>query len=332
MGKRKKSKSSPENKEGVQSKRQTMPLNQNSPNNGTAISAQCMGQNYMIPGNLTYNNIGNNSNVGQTPPPVMGQNGGQLPCTPLSQQSQVNIDPFSLILQRLDRVDSRLSQLDTIQSSVNTIIGRLNDIDQKVIMFDRRLTELENSRQFDAANMDDIRKQQSCISELTKRLKQIESEKSYSEELVSKLKCDELKNNLLFFKVKDSEVETPKTCKETILEIMQDKMEITNAKEYIQLDSVERLGKFKAEKTRPVLVKFNKFEQRESVRKACPKLKGTTIGVSPHYPKDIADKRKALSNVFKEARKSGKKAYFKYDKLYIDEKEYIPPTRDSQGH
>ncbi|XP_060582327.1 uncharacterized protein LOC132738751 [Ruditapes philippinarum] len=142
--------------------------------------------------------------------------------------------------------------------------------------------------------------------------------------MVNKLKCDPLKNNLLFFKVPDSEEETPNDCKSSIFHILQDKMKIDNARENIALASVERMGRFKSENTRPVVVKFEKFDDREKVRKSCSNLKNTAIGVAPHFPKDIADKRKALRGAFKKAKDEKKKAYFRYDKLFINDVEFVP--------
>lgn len=139
-----------------------------------------------------------------------------------------------------------------------------------------------------------------------------------------------MKNNLLFFKIEDSQDETTNDCRRAIDDVIEHKMKVEDAKERLQIQSVERLGRFKNGVTRPVLVKFRRFEDRELVRSKCSNLKGSPIGVSPHLPKDIADTRKGLYKVLKEAKAQKKKAYFKYDKLYIDGEEYVPPNKQQQ--
>ncbi|XP_053381684.1 integumentary mucin C.1-like [Mercenaria mercenaria] len=56
-----------------------------------------------------------------------------------------------------------------------------------------------------------------------------------------KLKCDELKSNLMFFKVPDTREETPEVCKTTILDIIETKMRVEKAKDRIQVNSAEHV-------------------------------------------------------------------------------------------
>ncbi|CAB3979259.1 unc-13 homolog C-like [Paramuricea clavata] len=42
----------------------------------------------------------------------------------------------------------------------------------------------------------------------------------------------------------------------------------------------------------PIVVKFNRYQQREDVRVNAHKLKGTKIGISEQFPKEIANVRK----------------------------------------
>jgi chromosome segregation ATPase len=205
MGKQKKSNSSPANKEEGGIKRSTMASNQYSPTFANQISGQIsrqnictVPQNYIQPSMFSYQ--GNMANAGSfISSPVAGQNVGHVQHTPVSNRSQVNFDPFTLILQLLDSVDSRLSQLYTIQSTMKAMTGRLNAIDEKLKTLDTRVTEVESSRGFDSASMEEIQSKQREIDKLTERLQSLETDKSSCDELMLKLICDELKNNLMFF-------------------------------------------------------------------------------------------------------------------------------------
>lgn len=86
----------------------------------------------------------------------------------------------------------------------------------------------------------------------------------------------------------------------------------------IELDDVNRLGRYRPGNTRPIEVKFKKFEDKEKVRKSCYNLRGESIGVSQQYHREVAEKRKQLGVHMRKARQDGKRAEIRYDKLYID--------------
>ena len=94
------------------------------------------------------------------------------------------------------------------------------------------------------------------------------------------MKFLDMKNNLSFFKVAeeideaDREIEQ---CLPKIQRIMEESMNIENARHTIKIKQACRLGKFDAAKTRPILVEFQTFEDRETVRKACPISKTRTM-------------------------------------------------------
>jgi hypothetical protein len=75
---------------------------------------------------------------------------------------------------------------------------------------------------------------------------------------------------------------------------------------------------------RPIVAKFIRFKDKELIRKNSKKLKGTKIGISEQYPKEIAQERKKLYLIMKEARQNGSKAVMIRDKLYINDQRYFP--------
>lgn len=212
---------------------------------GQTMNGKITGQNYtMLPQFIQPGSYF----IGQSPK-SMGQmqvqNQVQTPNTPLAQQSPASIDPFSLLLQRLDSVDTKVTHLDSINQTVNRLDKRLNGIEKKVEEFEKRLTQLEESRQFDSNVVENLSGRQSKIEELTNRLKSLETEKQSSEEYLNTYRRDELKNNLLFFKIEDSQDETTNDCRRAIDDVIEHKMKVEDAKERLKIQSVERLGRFK---------------------------------------------------------------------------------------
>ena len=78
------------------------------------------------------------------------------------------------------------------------------------------------------------------------------------------------------------------------------------------------MGKATPGKTRPIVAKFERYQQREKVRMAGPRLAGKKFGVSEQIPKEWQEKRKSLLPYFKEAMKQGKRAQFVGPKLLVE--------------
>ena len=66
------------------------------------------------------------------------------------------------------------------------------------------------------------------------------------------------------------------------------------------------------------MAKFERFQQREKVRMAGPRLAGKKFGVSEQLPKEWQEKRKSLLPHFKDAKKQGKQARFVGPKLLVE--------------
>jgi len=67
---------------------------------------------------------------------------------------------------------------------------------------------------------------------------------------------------------------------------------------------------------RPVIARFSHYQDKEFVRSK--NLKGTDIGISDDFPKEIEDIHKTLYPGLKKAKRDQKKAFFNFDKLIID--------------
>lgn len=290
--------------------------------NMNANMNQNMNQNMTLIGNTMSAGLSTNQPnymYNQTQP-------GMQHCTPPAQQTMVNCDTLTLILQRLESMENKLGQLDTIKTSINGLSGRIHDLDLKVTSVETKMVEIEESRTMDAKEVDDIRRKQVEIDKILSKLEKLESERKKSDDNVTLAEYREMKNNLMFFKIPEEpggDEDQDKIC-DTILDMVQKQMLVENAKTNIKIEKAERLGRFVPGKTRAISVKFESFEDREKIRKSCPNLKGKPFGVSQQYPKDVAKTRTALFPKMKEAKQNGKNAYLKYDKLYIDGVEYQP--------
>jgi hypothetical protein len=90
--------------------------------------------------------------------------------------------------------------------------------------------------------------------------------------------------------------------------------------ESIQIEKAYRLGKRKngPTKQRPIVDKFTNFKDRAAVKNSSNRLKKTKYGISPHYPREMVERRKKLVPIMLNKRKNGKTAYIVGDKLFIN--------------
>ncbi|KAH7979523.1 hypothetical protein HPB49_009750 [Dermacentor silvarum] len=88
------------------------------------------------------------------------------------------------------------------------------------------------------------------------------------------------RNNLLVFGIKESASETDIDLKEAVVKkVFQDKLGV----EIKTVERIHRLGRIKKGKTRPVIMRFYDYKEKEHVMKNCYKLKGSSYSVSNDY-------------------------------------------------
>jgi hypothetical protein len=92
----------------------------------------------------------------------------------------------------------------------------------------------------------------------------------------------------------------------------------------IKIEMVHRLGKRKQGKPRPIVVKFNSFVDRETIRLSSKNLKETRYGIQEQFPKEIKEGRNALIPLWKRALSENKNAILITDKLFVDGRRVYP--------
>ena len=69
----------------------------------------------------------------------------------------------------------------------------------------------------------------------------------------------------------------------------------------------------------PFIVKFSAYQDKNFIKSLIKKLpKGTNIGISDDFPKQVDEIRRKLYSVLKAAKREKKEAYFKVEKLFIN--------------
>ena len=108
---------------------------------------------------------------------------------------------------------------------------------------------------------------------------------------------------------------------------MEEKMKISREDmNEIRFERVHRLPSRRnpqgSAKIRPVVAKFSFYQDKEFVWSKVKNLKGTGIGISHDYPKEIDKIHEKLYPVLKKAKQGKQSAFFKVDKLIINGQVY----------
>lgn len=88
--------------------------------------------------------------------------------------------------------------------------------------------------------------------------------------------------------------------------------------ENITFHHVHRLSKQDSNRTRPIIAKFEHYQQKEMVLSKGKLLKNTNVGKNNQFPREINERRKVLYPILKEHHTKNKRVIFVVDKLYLD--------------
>ena len=128
-----------------------------------------------------------------------------------------------------------------------------------------------------------------------------------------------MRNNLLFGNIPEIKDERNEDTESALRQFVVDKLKIAQERvNSMNLERVHRIGEIRPGSTRKMVCKFNRFTDRELVRKQRSTLEGSEFYLHEQFPQEVTDKRRKLVPRMKEAKSQGKRAWISYDTLYID--------------
>ena len=244
------------------------------------------------------------------------------------------IDLILAKLSKLDNIESRLENvfevIANIEESVANLDREVKELKRKSKKVDKKVEELETSVTFNGDDIADLKRDVKAAQLENENLKkQMLYQEHYSR-----------RENLLFVGIgeenpqlsrDDDQVgsrQEAENTKEVLFNFMEQELQIPNARDKFEFQRVHRLGKPKANESRPIIARFLRYQDREEVlNQARKSLRDKDYSVFDDMPKELYDLRKPQVDKLKEAKKGGLTAYFskRYpDKLYVNGK-FIHP-------
>ena len=276
--KRKKSHGSPSGSsiQPAEKRSATMNGDQCSQMNSQGINGQSSNQGVQQQDMFTNNMSQSYSQLLTQPPPHL------LNMTPpsVSVYQPPAVSYNSQLLDRLDSIDNKLKSLGSIEKqlvSMNTKISgldlRLQENEKSVKTLNAKVSDLEDSRNFDAGFIDQVKKTETSMRKELDQTKHVRAdinkatEERYNiKEDYAKLKAENdklksdltdlkgrsMRNNLLFYNLAErQENRRNENCEEKVLQFCEVELEMSNARNQLAIERAHRIGEYKPAKTRP---------------------------------------------------------------------------------
>lgn len=187
------------------------------------------------------------------------------------------------IMSRLDSIDNRLKSLDSIDQQLLNINGKISSLEVRmsenentVKSIKNVVTDLEETKNFDSQALASLRDSQKRLERdvvsthsLRKELQDIvEQNIRMNEELID-LKGRSMRDNLLFFNFPEQrQNKRNEPCIEKLFEFCELELGIVDARQTMKIDRAHRIGPPNSDKTRPIVAKFNFFQEKERIKRA----------------------------------------------------------------
>lgn len=152
------------------------------------------------------------------------------------------------------------------------------------------------------------------ITQLKESITEIKKSHEDVKRTVTELDRDKRRKNVILFGIKD-EFDNYWDLEKFVIALFNDKLQVNINP--TDLDFIRRLGKNNGNNSRPILVGLVQFRTKLLLLQSSGNFRGTNMSISEDYPKEVLEIRKILRPKLVEARRDGKYAVIKYDKLII---------------
>lgn len=258
-----------------------------------------------------------------------------------ASSSDIVLDALNMaesVTAKLDRIMERLetlslieNRLDSLASTMANIESTLSRLDADVTMLkegagkrEKRITELETSINY---NEDDVAELQKNLYDHRAQLDKCKKDLLY-------LEAYSRRENVKIFGVPQTtgneNASESEDTKEIVHKFFEQELKIGNSRTKYEFQRVHRLGKPNSTSSRPIIVRFLRFTDKEEVMSVARKeLKDKVFSMYDDIPKDLYDLRKQQQKKFKQARDKGYRVHFSKahpDQLFVNGK-FLPPDQ-----
>ena len=156
----------------------------------------------------------------------------------------------------------------------------------------------------------------SSVQSLSEQMQKISTENKQLKETVLDLQTRSMRDNLIFSGLPETNNENTESV---VKNFMKTQLKIPpETLKNVTFHRVHRFGRNTSTSPRPIVAKFEHFQDKLLVKGKGRELKGTTFGLNEQYPREINERRKVLYPIMKEHRSKNIRTSLIVDKLYIN--------------
>jgi len=247
----------------------------------------------------------------------ISDNEGDEVLTALNMAGNLN-EKLQQILKKLEKLDTIEKSTSKIESSLKELEIRMAKMEEFKITASKDIQELKDGLSYVGDQV-----QEAKLDEVSKNLTQIDELKKESSSKLEELTTQNLyleaysrRENIKFFNIE----ETPRENVEEVLrDFLEEELGHQDARE-IEIQRVHRVGKTKGDKPRPILARFLRYKDCESILSMGRRLRDTDYQMFTDLPYEIIRRRRLQMDNLRTAKLNNIPAYFSKsqpDKLYI---------------
>ena len=228
----------------------------------------------------------------------------------IASQLEMICQTLASVEKRLQRLEGIFEYFSDLEKLVNSLHIELNMLSEKSRIIEEKTNEFEKAVEFENVELEGLKKKD---KENEDKIKELEDKFLYQE-------VYNRRENLRFFEIPESTTGVQNTFS-VMHNFLKEELNLENA-ENTEFQRALRIGKKKQGETRPVIVRFLKFPEREMVFRRARELEGETdVRLYSDLPKEIIERRKKQWPRLNKPREEGKIAFFSKpepEKLFID--------------
>ncbi|KAL9983201.1 hypothetical protein ACROYT_G005339 [Oculina patagonica] len=213
-------------------------------------------------------------------------------------EASLAVDMSEMMAEKLDEILAKLNKLDSIETTLNNLCSKMATVES---VTDGKLEKMDNGLQWMNTEVEDLKLK---ITLLETAKKDLHTQQLYAE-------AYSRRENLKFFGLAERETKSSSNSSEVIntrnilFEFLEKRPGLENPEKEIELQRVHRIGKPTAGKTRPIIARFLRFQDREMVLKASFRLQDPEIKVLEDYPQEIIERRRKQMKKLKMPKRTG---------------------------
>lgn len=215
------------------------------------------------------------------------------------------------------------AQDKTFRTALDFVVDQLKS---RIQVAETTISDLTRSLEYTQAEVKDLQsdiralkkeeaESKTTITALQTRNEDLEKRANYQEDY-------NRRNNLRITGIQEQAGETWEETANTVSKLLEAKLQLPP----MELERAHRTGPVTPSRPRPVVVRFERFRDREATIRNARKLKGTGIYINEDLCPASQELKKSQILLMKQAREDGKIAFFRYTKLIIKEKPTQRPS------